>query len=220
MSRPPTLDREHSLWQAGLLAVAGIDEAGRGAWAGPVVAGAVVLPPDAGIAQVLAGVNDSKQLSAGQRETLFAAVTACAAGWAAGLATPDEIDRSGILPATRLAMQRAIDALPHRPQHLLIDHVRLPALPIAQQSITHGDSLVLSIAAASIVAKVTRDRLMAAADEAHPGYGFARHKGYGTPEHQQRLRQLGPCPIHRASFQPVRGQQMALFPAGVPRSGA
>lgn len=211
MHRPPALDRERDLWQAGVLQVAGVDEAGRGAWAGPVVAGAVVLPPGDENAGILAGVDDSKALTARQRAALYDVVTGWAAGWAAGVASAAEIDRLGILPATRLAMQRAVDALDPPPQHLLIDHVRLPGLPIAQHSITHGDRLVLSIAAASVVAKVTRDRLMAAADDDYPGYGFARHKGYGTPEHQERLHRLGPCPIHRTSFQPVRGWQMALF---------
>lgn len=191
--------------------VAGIDEAGRGAWAGPVVAGAAVLPQTLAVAETLAGVNDSKQLSERQRERLYVQITAHAADWAVGLASAAEIDAAGILPATRLAMQRAIAGLACPPQHLLIDHVRLPALPVMQQSITRGDSLVLSIAAASILAKVTRDRLMVEADQTWPGYGFARHKGYGTAEHSRQLRLLGPCPIHRTSFQPVRGQQMALF---------
>ena len=212
VSQRPTLDYERSLWQAGLQCVAGIDEAGRGAWAGPVVAGAAVLPDTAGIAEALAEVNDSKQLSARQREQLYVEITTQVAGWATGQASAAEIDTVGILPATRLAMQRAIAGLACQPQHLLIDHVRLPALLVAQQSITRGDSLVLSIAAASILAKVTRDRLMVAAEQTWPGYGFARHNGYGTPEHSRQLRMLGPCPIHRTSFQPVRGWQMALFP--------
>ncbi len=194
--------------------VAGVDEAGRGAWAGPVVAGAAVLPQTPAVAQTLAEVNDSKQLTACQRELLFGQITTHVADWAVGLASAAEIDAVGILPATRLAMQRAIAGLASQPQHLLIDYVRLPALPVAQQSITRGDSLVLSIAAASILAKVTRDRLMVEADQTWPGYGFARHKGYGTAEHSRQLQLLGPCPIHRTSFQPVRGQQMVLFSVG------
>lgn len=208
----PTLDYEQPLWQAGLQRVAGVDEAGRGAWAGPVVAGAVILPARVEIAEALAEVNDSKQLSARQRERLYDQITAQAADWASGSASAAEIDAVGILPATRLAMQRAIAGLAGQPQQLLIDHLRLPALPVAQQSITRGDSLSLSIAAASILAKVTRDRLMVDAEQTWPGYGFAGHKGYGTPEHRRLLHLLGPCAIHRASFQPLRGWQLALFP--------
>lgn len=211
MNQGPTLEFENALWQAGIHPVAGVDEAGRGAWAGPVVAGAAVLPQAAAIAQTLAGVNDSKQLTASQRARLYDQITTHAADWSTGLASAAEIDAVGILPATRLAMQRAIAGLECQPEHLLIDHVRLPALPIAQKSITRGDSLVLSIAAASILAKVSRDRMMAEAELTYPGYGFARHKGYGTAEHAQQLRMLGPCPIHRSSFAPVRGRQMALF---------
>ncbi len=212
MSQRPTLDYERPFWQAGVQRVAGVDEAGRGAWAGPVVAGAAVLPDSVEVAEALAEVNDSKQLSAKQRERLYDQIIAHAADWATGSASAAEIDAVGILPATRLAMQRAIAGLTCQPQQLLIDHVRLPALPVAQQSITRGDSLVLSIAAASILAKVTRDRLMADAEQTWPGYGFARHKGYGTPEHRRQLHVLGPCAIHRTSFQPLRGWQLALFP--------
>ena len=214
VSQRPTLDHERTLWESGVLRVAGVDEAGRGAWAGPVVAGAAVLPQSAAVVAELAQVNDSKQLTARQRERLYGEITAHASDWATGLASAAEIDAVGILPATRLAMQRAIAALASPPEYLLIDHVRLPAVPVLQQSITRGDSLVLSIAAASILAKVTRDRLMIEADQTYPGYGFARHKGYGTPEHARQLRLLDPCPIHRTSFQPVRGQQMTLFAGG------
>ncbi|MEZ4770882.1 MAG: ribonuclease HII [Caldilineales bacterium] len=212
VSQRPTLDFERALWQIGVQNVAGVDEAGRGAWAGPVVAGAVVLPDRADAAAALDEVNDSKQLSATLRERLYDRITAHAVFWATGSASAAEIDTVGILPATRLAMQRAVAGLACQPQHLLIDHVRLPALLVAQQSITRGDSLSLSIAAASILAKVTRDRLMIDAEQTWPGYGFARHKGYGTAEHIRQLRLLGPCPIHRTSFQPVRGWQMALLP--------
>lgn len=212
VSQRPTLDFERPLWQAGVQRIAGVDEAGRGAWAGPVVAGATVLPNSIEIAETLAEVNDSKQMSANQRNRLYDQIIMHAADWATGSASAAEIDTVGILPATRLAMQRAIAGLARQPQHLLIDHVRLPALPVAQQSITRGDSLSLSIAAASILAKVTRDRLMIDAEQTWPGYGFARHKGYGTAEHNRQLRVQGPCAIHRISFQPVHGWQMALFP--------
>ncbi len=202
----PDLIQEGLWWSQGLARVAGIDEAGRGPWAGPVVAGAVVLPPDPAVARALAGVRDSKQLSPRQRERFFAVIQSAAVCWAAGVVPSDEIDRLGILPATRLAMRQAIDALDalgDAPQALLVDAVRLPAIPLPQRSLIHGDALSLSIAAASIVAKVTRDRLMVELDAQYPGYGFVRHKGYGTPRHAQALNELGPCPIHRRSFAPV-----------------
>jgi ribonuclease HII len=216
MKTRPDLQHERRLWQAGMTAVAGLDEAGRGAWAGPVVAGAVVLAQrDDG---ALAGVDDSKRLSPGQRAALYDRVTAAAADWAAGAASAQEIDALGILPATRLAMARALAGLAAAPQCLLIDHLRLPGAPVAQHAITHGDSLVLSIAAASIVAKVTRDRLMVKLDGDFPGYGFARHKGYGTPEHRRMLHGLGPCPIHRTTFAPLRAGLLfpVIAPGGAP----
>ena len=155
------------------------------------------------MARALAGVRDSKQLSPRQRERLLPIIQAVAVSWAAGVVSCEEIDRLGILPATRLAMRQAVDALSATPQALLVDAVRLPAIPLPQRSLIHGDALCLSIAAASIVAKVTRDRLMVEMDAQYPGYGFARHKGYGTAQHAQALNELGPCPIHRRSFAPV-----------------
>jgi len=213
----PTLAEESALWQAGYRHVAGVDEAGRGAWAGPVVAAAVILPPDAAVAGRLAGVADSKQLSAAQRERLFDLIQREAAAWAAGVIPAAQIDAQGIAAATRSAMQAALASLAPAPDFLLIDYVRLAELATPQRSLPRGDSIVLSIAAASIVAKVTRDRLMVGLDQRFPGYGFRQHKGYGTAAHQANLRQLGPCAVHRMSFQPVRGVQMALLaPEGAP----
>jgi ribonuclease HII len=199
----PDLAHEGLWWSQGLTRLAGVDEAGRGPWAGPVVAGAVILPPNPEAARSLAGVRDSKQLSPRQRERLFPIIQAAAVCWAAGVVSAGDIDRLGILPATRLAMRQAVEGLIPSPQALLIDAVRLAAINLPQRSLIHGDALSLSIAAASIVAKVTRDRLMAELDGVYPGYGFARHKGYGTSQHAQALRELGPCPIHRRSFAPV-----------------
>ena len=214
MKAEPDLIHEVLWWSQGLVRVAGVDEAGRGPWAGPVVAGAVVLPPDPAVALALAGVRDSKQLSPRQRERLFAVIQEAAVSWAPGVVPSEEIDRLGIVPATRLAMRQAVDALGAHPQALLVDAVRLPAIPLPQHSLIHGDALCLSIAAASIVAKVTRDWLMVDMDSLYPGYGFARHKGYGTPRHALALRELGPCPIHRRSFAPVaRAYEAAGHPA-------
>jgi ribonuclease HII len=178
--------------------VAGIDEAGRGPWAGPVVAAAVVLDP----ARVPAGLDDSKRLSAPRRAALFEALAACAAV-GVGLADVAEIDRLNIRRATHLAMRRALDALPTRPRHALVDGNDVPDLPCPATAVVGGDGLSLSIAAASIVAKVTRDRLMEALARSHPGYGFERHKGYGTALHRGALARLGPCAQHRLSFRPV-----------------
>ena len=206
----PTLDEEQALWAGGCHSVAGLDEAGRGAWAGPVVAAAVVLPTDPDVARRLAGVADSKQLTARQRDTLFEVVRAEAAGSGVGIVSSSDIDTLGIAEATRLAMQAAVQDLAVAPDFLLIDYIRLPALSIRQHSLPKGDSLVLSIAAASIVAKVTRDRLMAELAHDFPGYGLERHKGYGTADHRAALLSKGPCPIHRRSFRPVSGMQLRL----------
>ncbi len=207
----PTLVEELALWQAGYARVAGIDEAGRGAWAGPVVAAAVILPADPAVAGRLAGVADSKQLSASQREHLYAVIVQEAVAWAVGATPAAQIDAQGIAAATRSAMQAAVASLLPLPDFLLIDYVRLAVLPTPQRSLPQGDSKVLSIAAASIVAKVTRDRLMVELGARYDSYGFERHKGYGTAQHQLALRQLGPCKEHRMSFQPVAGAQLALF---------
>lgn len=207
----PALGEELALWQTGYRRVAGIDEAGRGAWAGPVVAAAVILPADQAIVGRLAGVADSKQLTARQRECLYITIVQEAVAWAVGAAPAAQIDALGIAAANRAAMEAAVAGLPQPPDFLLIDYFRLPGLATAQRSLPKGDSRVLSIAAASIVAKVTRDRLMVDLGQRYPGYGFERHKGYGTAEHQAALRQLGPCVEHRLSFQPVQGAQGRLF---------
>ena len=201
----PTLSEEQALLEAGYRAIAGVDEAGRGTWAGPVAAAAVVLPLDCAEAlAALDGVCDSKMLPPRKREALEQRIVEEAVAVGFGLASASEIDRMGILPATRLAMRRAIANLGIAADFLLIDAVRLPQEPIHQKSIVRGDALCFSVAAASIVAKVRRDRLMAELDGLYPGYGFARHKGYGTAQHMEALRALGPCPIHRRTFAPVR----------------
>lgn len=201
----PRLDRERRLWARGHLAVAGLDEAGRGAWAGPVVAAAVILPPhQKNLMGALTGVRDSKLLSPAQRERLEPVVRANALAVGVGLASARFIDAYGIIAATRLAMHMAVHNLGMAPDHLLIDALRLPDLCVPQTALFHGDALVLSIAAASIVAKVYRDRLMVALDQSYPGYGFAAHKGYGTAAHRQALRESGACREHRLSFSPLK----------------
>ena len=185
--------------------IAGLDEAGRGALAGPVVAAAVILPLNDQIETLLHGVNDSKQLSAKKREVLFELICQHALAYGIGQQPAAVIDAIGILPANKLAMQTAVTQLTPTPQFLLIDgRIRLPQLNIRQQSIIRGDSQSLSIAAASILAKVTRDRLMCELDGQFPHYGFAQHKGYGTELHRAAIAQHGPCPQHRHSFAPIR----------------
>lgn len=201
----PDLHFELSLWQAGQTAVAGLDEAGRGAWAGPVCAGAVILPPDPAVLNRLNGVRDSKQMTPRQRAAWAEQIQAAALTWGVGFASNEEIDAQGILPATRLAMQRALQALSLPPQHLLIDALRLPGDARPQTALIKGDARSLSIAAASVLAKTSRDALMTGLEEQFPGYGFARHKGYGTSQHREALVALGPCALHRFSFAPLRG---------------
>jgi ribonuclease HII len=201
----PSLDLERELWMAGCLCVAGLDEAGRGAWAGPVVAAAVVLPPNRGDVQsLLQGVDDSKRLTPKQREALFPLIYATALAVGVGRASARFIDTAGIVPATHRAMSIALRNLGVSPDWLLIDALELPRVQQPQRGVIHGDALVLSIAAASIVAKVSRDRLMVALDARLPGYGFAVHKGYGTRAHRAALERLGPCQAHRLSFAPLR----------------
>lgn len=203
MKSRPSLEREQALWAQGFRRVAGLDEAGRGAWAGPVVAAAVILPPRLGIADVLEGVTDSKQLTPNQRQVLRERITAVALSWGIGHASAEEIDQLGILPATRLAMKRALQHLIHPPDALLIDAVRLPDLALPQHAFPFADALSLSVAAASILAKTERDAVMIALDREQPGYGFAQHKGYGTRAHAEKLRALGPSVHHRRCFKPV-----------------
>jgi len=208
---------EEAFWSehpAGCLV--GIDEAGRGPLAGPVVAGAVSIAPDAArslVTGALAGLTDSKQLSAARRAAFFqqlAALPEICLGW--GLAEPEEIDRINILRATHAAMARAVAALPGPPPtHALVDGLPVKGLPCPSTAIVKGDAASLLIAAASIVAKVTRDALMDALDSRHPEYGFARHKGYPTAEHLAALQTHGPCPAHRQTYGPVAEQRQRTF---------
>ena len=198
---PCGLRFEKLLWSKGVSLVAGIDEAGRGPLAGPVVAAVAVLPAKFS----LAGLNDSKQLTEDFREELFEALTATDAlvCYGVGMAEPAEIDRFNILRATFLAMQRAIASLPIQPDHLLIDGLPVPVFQQPQTAIVGGDGKSKSIAAASVIAKVTRDRMMRKWHSEFPQYSFDRNKGYGTREHLESLQIHGPCPIHRRSFAPV-----------------
>jgi ribonuclease HII len=200
----PTLDFELALWRRGFMAVAGLDEAGRGAWAGPVSAGAVILPPEPALLARLEGVRDSKQMSPRAREQQAGRIRAEALAWGVGFASHQEIDALGIVPATRLAMRRALAACALPPVHLLLDALRLPEVPLPQTDLIKGDARSLSIAAASVLAKTARDARMREMDVLYPGYDFSRHKGYGTRLHQSALEHLGPCPIHRRSFAPLR----------------
>jgi ribonuclease HII len=197
---------EQELWTRGVVHVAGVDEAGMSPLAGPVYAGAVVLAPGT---RLLGGTwgsspDDSKKLTAKDRERLADVIKEHAVAWAVGFATPEEIDRINIYHAGILAMRRAVEGLSVSPAHLLLDARRIKELTIPQEKIVKGDSRSLSIAAASILAKTTRDAWMADLERAHPGYGFAKHKGYPVKEHVAALRTLGACDAHRRSFQPVR----------------
>ena len=201
----PNLTEELELYTAGYTHVAGIDEVGRGAWAGPVYAAAVVLPLDrAGLLDLLAGVQDSKQLSPTQREALLPRILEVAEAVGIGWASPADVDELGIVAATRRAMACAVASLNGHTDALLIDHVRLPDVALPQRSFPKADARCLSVAAASIVAKVTRDRLMASLEQDFPGYGLAQHKGYGTRQHREALARLGSLPIHRKSWRPIR----------------
>ena len=199
---------ELPLWERGVTRIAGVDEAGMAPLAGPVVAAAVILPRDFRPR----GIDDSKQVDAPERERLCVEIKAAARCWAVGVASVEEIDTLNIYRAGLLAMRRAVEGLAERPDHVLIDARRLPEVRIAQDAIVHGDALSLTIAAASIVAKTTRDAMMCAYDAEHPAYGFARHKGYPTSEHFAAIERLGVCPLHRRSFAPVR-QALGLAPA-------
>jgi len=192
--------RFEGVWRRlGYRSIAGIDEAGRGCLAGPVVAGAVILAPN-----VPAGINDSKKLSLGQREELFSALQSSPSIMAWGLATAQEIDQINIRQASFLAMRRAVDNLATCPDALLVDGFLIPDCEIPQRHLVRGDSRSLSIAAASIVAKVVRDRMMVELSEVNPGYGFEVHKGYPTESHRLALDRLGPIRSHRRTFAPVR----------------
>jgi ribonuclease HII len=203
----PTIDLELEVQSTtGVCYIAGIDEAGRGAIAGPVTAASVILPLDQpDLLERLKGVNDSKRLSARRREALYILILQVALTSGSASTSAKEIDNLGIIPANAQAMSNAVSSLDPQPEHLLIDgRMRLKNLPHPQDSIIRGDGKSLSIAAASILAKVRRDRFMVKMDERYPGYGFARHKGYCTPQHVAALSEMGPCPIHRYSFAPIR----------------
>lgn len=190
---------EEEIQAQGFRVIAGLDEAGRGPLAGPVVAAAVVLAP----IKKMAGIDDSKKLSPEQREKIFSLILQQAAAVGIGVVDAREIDRLNILRASLKAMEQAVQNLPLSPDFLLIDGIHSLTLPLAQRAIPKGDQRCQSIAAASIVAKVTRDRLMLAYHDEYPQYNFARHKGYGTREHLQAIRQYGCCPLHRQSFKPI-----------------
>ena len=197
---PCSLIHEHSLYAQSLSPVVGIDEAGRGPLAGPVVVGAVILPPNF----VLAGLNDSKKLTAKARERLYAEITENPEiRWTSIAISPQEIDRLNILGATHSGMRAVVEQISPRPAHALIDGLPVRNFPCPQTALVGGDGISLSIAAASIIAKVQRDRIMLEIDRLYPEYGFAKHKGYPTREHFAKLRAHGPCPIHRRSFAPV-----------------
>jgi ribonuclease HII len=206
------LHHERELWAEGRTLIAGVDEAGMAPLAGPVVAAAAILPRDFRPR----GLDDSKKLDAETRDRLAIEVKASAVCWAVGLASVEEIDRINIYHAGLLAMHRAVQALSPRAEVLLVDARKVPDVDVPQRSIIHGDELSLSIAAASVIAKTHRDALLGELDERFPGYGFNKHKGYPTPTHLAALRRLGPCDIHRRSFEPVRaalGLQGELFPS-------
>ena len=202
------LSYERELWQQGLTVVAGVDEAGCGPLAGPVVAGAVVFPCawlEAGLAGALRGLNDSKQLTEAQRENYYAILTTHAdICWAVALVDAEMIDRINIYQAAHRAMNLALDQLQPPPEHVLVDGRPVKSMRFPNTPLVKGDARSYSIAGASVLAKVTRDRMMREFDQLYPGYGFAEHKGYGTPQHLAAIQSLGPCAIHRRSFAPFR----------------
>ncbi len=207
----PDLSIEQRLYRLGVRLIAGVDEAGRGPLAGPVVAAAVILPPNlSGEEPWLAAVDDSKRLSPGQRERSMRLIEQNALAVGVAEQSPEEIDRLGIGNAVIHAMLAAVAKLSVAPQHLLLDYVPLKECPYSFEALVKGDSRSYSIAAASIVAKVTRDRGMERAEHRYPGYYFARNKGYPTAQHRGQLQKLGPCPIHRRSFAPVRRAALLL----------
>ncbi len=207
---------ERELWARGVTLVAGVDEAGRGPLAGPVVAAAVVLPaapPRVGIDRRLQDLNDSKQLTARQRDEFFAILTSDPEiRHAIAVVDAATIDRVNILQATHRAMNLALARLQPQPEHVLVDGRPVNSMSLPNTALVKGDARSYSIAAASVLAKVTRDRMMLEFDQRYPGYGFAEHKGYGTPQHLAALAERGPCPIHRRSFAPLKPSQGELLP--------
>ena len=201
---------EQLLWKSGVYDIAGVDEVGMGPLAGPVVAAAVMFPPDTTIARV----DDSKRLDAPTRAELALEIRTKASGIGVGVASVEDIDTVNIYHAGLLAMRRAVEALPRRPQHVLVDARTVPGVDVPQNMFNKGDGINFSIAAASIIAKTERDAMMAALDREYPGYGFAAHKGYSTPEHRQALQKLGPSAVHRKSFpvmHELQGEYSPLF---------
>ncbi|MBI2984115.1 MAG: ribonuclease HII [Candidatus Kerfeldbacteria bacterium] len=206
----PNRKEELALRQAGYEYIAGVDEAGKGAWAGPLVAAAVILPADFSVA----GVNDSKVLSAAQREKLFVHITRQALSWAVAVVSSQYIDQHGIVKANKKALLDAVKKLHRKPAAVLVDAVPIKHGKKPVKAIVDGDAKVVSIAAASIVAKVVRDTLMNGEHRLYPEYEFHRHKGYGTSRHHQLLLAHGPSPIHRRSFRPLNGSSVARRVAG------
>ncbi len=194
----PTLEFERNLWNDGFTRIAGIDEAGRGAWAGPVAAAAVILPANPSLTLSLNRVRDSKLMTPLARETWAPRIKESAVGWGVGFASAEEIDTLGIVPATKLAAMRALEDL--LPDFLLTDYLIFREIDLPQTALVKGDQRSLSVAAASVLAKTARDAMMRELDSQYPGYGFARHKGYGTRLHQEALKKLRRCEIHRKSF--------------------
>lgn len=202
-SKTPSLVEENALIAQGFTRVAGVDEVGIGALAGPVVAAAVILPADININQ-LANIRDSKEILPAKREELYSLIVDSAISFGIGIIQPDIVDTINVFNATKLAMCHAIKELVCVPDHLLIDGIIIPGINIRQKNIIKGDKLCFSIACASIIAKVTRDRIMIVLDKLYPNYGLKAHKGYGTRNHLNTLKQYGPSPIHRFSFSPVK----------------
>ena len=201
MRPTPNLTFESPLWECGLHHLAGLDEAGRGALAGPVAVGAVILPNDSTLSSTLGGLRDSKLMTPLERSRLVPLIQASARTWGVGFASAEEIDVLGIVPATRLAASRALAALTLFPDYLLTDfRLELPELDLPQSAIVKGDQKSLSIAAASVLAKTARDELMRELDSQYPGYGLGKHKGYGTQIHRAAIQRLGQSPIHRKTF--------------------
>jgi ribonuclease HII len=208
----PDLSFENNLWGQGLRFVAGVDEAGRGALAGPVAAGAVVLPDQCSdLFELLHGVQDSKVMTPEDRETWALEIKVVAVGWGVGFASCTEIDQIGIVPATYLAAARALAELKCEVEHLLLDFITLPEVKVPQTPLVKGDARSLSIAAASVLAKTTRDAFLIKMDADFPGYRFAQNKGYATEEHRKAIADMGPCDQHRCSFAPI-SEYYSLFP--------
>lgn len=205
----PNAEHEIRLWKSGKVLVAGVDEAGRGALAGPVAAAAVILPDRSDLLSSLHGVRDSKQMTPKARERWAIQIKRLSLAHALGFATHHEIDCLGILPATILAIRRALQELQPAPEHILIDYIRLPDAPCAQTPLVKGDARSISIASASVLAKTGRDKIMCEFDREYPGYGFASHKGYGTSLHRAALEKFGPSPVHRLTFKFSASEKIA-----------